>query len=141
MHDGVDHSGGAHHTHEHVHEAAHSHLHAHTGEHSHVHEGLDLSIVHAHEHTHTVVHDHDHAHEGDHTHMHSTAAGGDRAETIALLAYTLQHNQHHKIELLELQQELQQLGQNAAAEELGLAISDYAAGNARLSAILESIKE
>ncbi len=140
MHDIVDATSGAHHTHEHVHETKHTHMHSHTGEHSHTHEGLDPATVHTHEHTHTIMHDHDHAHEDEHTHTHPETDNTDRTEAVALLNYMIQHNAHHNAELLELKSQLEQLGLNSSAEQIDQSIADFTAGNEKLAAILESIQ-
>ena len=69
------------------------HGHEHTPEHSHEHTHAD-GVTHTHAHTHG---------DGDHTHSHGdcgSCEGGDcKKETIALLTYMLQHNEHHAAEL------------------------------------------
>jgi len=141
MHNGVDQSGGVNHAQEHTHESSHAHLHTHTGEHTHQHEGLAPSTVHTHEHTHNRTHEHDLTQEGEAAHQHDPDDGADRAEVVALLAYTLQHNHHHNAELLEMQLQLGALGFRAEAELLGASIADFATGNARLADILKILQE
>ena len=139
MHDGLDHTGGLVHTHPHAHESTHAHLHTHTGEHAHQHEGLDPATVHMHEHTHETVHAHDHAHEDGHVHPHGDA-NPERAEAVALLTYFLKHNQHHGEELRLLQEQLLELGLDAAAEQVDQAIKEYSSGDAHLAAALEQAR-
>lgn len=133
MHNGVDHNGGAHQTEE----SAHAHLHTHTGEHAHQHEGLSPETVHTHEHMHT----HELDCVGGEAHQYDPATGANRAEIVALLTYTLQHNHHHNEELLQMQAQLRALGLDAEAELLDLSISDFTAGNARLADILKTLQE
>lgn len=140
MHDDME-QNCAHHTHEHTHESTHAHLHTHTGEHAHQHDGLDPATVHSHEHTHVVVHDHEHAHMEEHAHTHFAEAEINREELTALLSYTLQQSQHYNEELLEMQPQLRQLGLAEAAEQLGQGIADFAAGNGRLEAVIDLLKE
>ncbi len=140
MHDDAE-QNYTHHTHEHMHESTHAHLHTHTGEHAHQHEGMDPATVHSHEHTHVIVHDHEHAHMEEHIHAHDAEAEGNREELFALLSYTLQQNQHHNEELLEMQAQLRQLGLADAAEQLGQGIADFAAGNACLETVIGLLKE
>ena len=133
MHNGVDHNGSAHQTEE----SAHAHLHTHTGEHAHQHEGLSPETVHTHEHMHT----HELDCVGDQAHQYDPATSANRAEIVALLTYTLQHNHHHNEELLQMQAQLRALGLDAEAELLGSSISDFTAGNARLADILKTLQE
>ena len=141
MHNGVDPSGGALHAQEHTHESAHAHLHTHTGEHAHQHEGLSPETVHTHEHTHTLTHEHNCADSGETAHRHDLEDGTDRAEIVALLNYTLQHNHHHNAELLEMQTQLIALGLDDAAELIGKSISDFTSGNEHLAEALKRMKE
>lgn len=141
MHNGVEQNGGVCHAQEHTHESAHVHLHTHTGEHSHQHEGLSPETVHTHEHTHTMTHEHDCTDSSETAHSHDAEVGADRAEIVALLNYSLQHNHHHNAELLEMQAQLRALGLDDAAELIGRSLSDFAAGNALLAEALKKIKE
>ncbi|MDD4312514.1 MAG: cobalt transporter [Eubacteriales bacterium] len=136
MHNGVDHSGGAHQTQEHANEPMHAHLHTHTGEHAHQHEGLSPETVHTHEHIHT--HEHDHA--SDQAQPLDPDSCANRAEVVAMLTDTLQHNHHHNEELLWMQKQLRALGLDAEAEQLDIAISDFSVGNARLAELLKSLE-
>ena len=112
---------------------------------------------HTHEHTHSdgVTHSHAHTHEGgenhEHTHTESTAcAGGDcgscqggdcKNETVALLTYMLQHNEHHAAELDQMADNLEKMGMNAAAKTIKESVSDFQKGNMRLGLALTLVKE
>ena len=69
------------------------HGHGHTHEHTH-----EDGMTHTHEHTHGEGHDHGHSH-ADHAcdtaHCGSCSEGDCKNETLALLTYMLQHNEHH----------------------------------------------
>ena len=84
------------------------------------------SHEHTHEHTHEdgVTHSHTHSHaEGDsHCHTHgdghcgSCESGDCKNETVALLTYMLQHNEHHAAELDQMADNLKKLNMDAAAK-------------------------
>ena len=93
--------------------------------------------AHTHEHTHT--HSHEHTHDHPHDHSHAGAAGGN--ETVALLDYMLQHNQHHAHELEDIKNQLETMGKPDAARQLDAVIDDYNKGNLRLAAIVAALKE
>lgn len=111
---------------------------------------------HTHEHTHEdgVTHTHAHSHgEGDnHGHSHAEAAcneghcgscqGGDcKNETVALLTYMLQHNEHHAQELDQMADNLAKMGMDAAAKTIKEGVADFQKGNMRLSFALTLVKE
>ena len=111
---------------------------------------------HTHEHTHEdgVTHTHAHSHgEGDdHGHSHTEAAcneghcgscqGGDcKNETVALLTYMLQHNEHHAQELDQMADNLAKMGMDAAAKTIKEGVADFQKGNMRLSLALTLVKE
>ena len=112
---------------------------------------------HTHEHTHSdgVTHSHAHTHEGgenhEHTHTESTAcAGGDcgscqggdcKNETVALLTYMLQHNEHDAAELDQMADNLEKMGMSAAAKTIKESVSDFQKGNMRLGLALTLVKE
>ena len=78
------------------------HGHEHTPEHSHAHTHAD-GVTHTHSHSHEAEGGHAHSH-GDgcgdgHDHCGSCEGGDCKKETIALLTYMLQHNEHHAAEL------------------------------------------
>lgn len=113
--------------------------------------GHDHAAAHSHEHTHadgtTHTHSHDHAHGEDHAHEHGgmhceSCAGGDcKNETVALLTYMLQHNEHHAAELDQMAENLSKLGLAGASKTIKEAVSDFQKGNLRLSLALTLVKE
>lgn len=97
-------------------------------------------MPHGHEAAHEHVH-HDHSH-GCGQDCASGCQGGDcTKETVALLTYMLDHNQHHAAELDQMADNLQKLGMDAAAKQIKDAVSDFQKGNMRLSLALTTVKE
>lgn len=130
---------GHEHTHEHVHEDGVTHSHNHSHEAGEGHE-------HSHEHGHTHGHSHDHSHTHgcgghDHTHCGSCDGGDCKNETLALLTYMLQHNEHHAVELDQMAENLKKLGMDTAAKTIKEAVSDFQKGNMRLGLALTLVKE
>ena len=110
------------------------HGHEHTPEHSHEHTHAD-GVTHTHAHTHGDG-DHAHSHEdcgtGDHC---GSCEGGDcKKETVALLTYMLQHNEHHAAEL-------EKMGLGSSAKTIKEAVADFQKGNMRLGLALTLVKE
>lgn len=169
MHLDHDHIGsGKEHTHTytHAHSHAHSHdqghEHEHTHSYTHTHDHGDEPHTHAtpdagdHEHAHSH---HDHNHDYGHDHEHGQCdcdhgegcqgsqcagcAGGCQhtpmEELTALMKYMVGHNAAHAQELAALAKQLEQAGQQAAYEQVMLAVSDFEKGNLRLSAILQAL--
>ena len=109
------------------------------------------SHEHTHEHTHEdgVTHSHTHSHaEGDsHCHTHgdghcgSCENGDCKNETVALLTYMLQHNEHHAAELDQMADNLKKLNMDAAAKTIKEAVADFQKGNMRLGLALTLVKE
>lgn len=102
-------------------------------------------ISHGHEHN----HGHEHSHE-DHSHTHDDCnkeCGGcekdcdPKKEAQALLAYMLQHNEHHAAELDQMAANLEKLGMADSAKQIRDAVSDFQKGNMRLSLALTLVKE
>ena len=93
--------------------------------------------VHSHEHSHTHSHDHEHTHEHSHDHHHDHGA---HAETDALIGYMVSHNAHHAEELKEIAHTLRHEGRGEIADCIEAAVTDFAAGNEKLSKALEMIK-
>lgn len=117
----------------------------HTHEHTH-----DHSVTHTHEHSHGEGHDHghdhthDHSHSCEHSHECGSACGNSgecKNETVALLSYMLDHNEHHAAELDQMAENLQKLGMDVAAKQIREAVSDFQKGNLRLSLALTTVKE
>lgn len=112
---------------------------------------------HVHEHTHSdgMTHSHAHTHENgeghEHTHTDDTACGaghcgscqsGDcKNETVALLTYMLQHNEHHAAELDQMADNLAKMGMDAAAKTIKESVADFQKGNMRLGLALTLVKE
>ena len=63
----------------------------------------------------------------------AAAREGDcRNETVALLTYMLQHNEHHAAELDQMADNLAKMGMDAAAKTIKESVSDFQKGNMRL---------
>ena len=104
--------------------------------------------MHEHEHEHSCTHSHPHEHEPgnehahgqahDHEHNHASIAGGVAPEerTRALLAYMIDHNEHHASELSALADSLD----GAARGRLLEAIGGFEAANAQLREVLDLMK-
>lgn len=115
------------------------HGHEHTHEHTH-----EDGVTHSHAHTHhpgqEELHSHDHGCEG-HTHCGSCEGGDCKNETVALLTYMLQHNEHHAAELDQMAENLEKMGMNAAAKTIKEGVADFQKGNMRLGLALTLVKE
>lgn len=102
-------------------------------------------------HTHGDAHTHQHEHNGEvHTHgcEHNHTCGSDcqnsgdcKNETVALLSYMLDHNEHHAAELDQMADNLAKLGMDTAAKQIKEAVSEFQKGNLRLSLALTTVKE
>lgn len=122
------------HTHEHEHE--HEHTYTHTHEHDHAH-GQD------HEHSHGECdcgHDHGHEHHHEHHEGCTCGCGGQQDENVAVLAYMLDHNKHHALELKEIAKHLRENGEEEAAVQIEKGVEDFEKGNMRLSIALSLVK-
>ncbi|MDO4812240.1 MAG: hypothetical protein Q3995_01820 [Eubacteriales bacterium] len=91
-------------------------------------------MEHNHEHTHEYTHSHEHTHEHNHHHEHE-ACGNDR--TKALLAYMIDHNDHHAEELAGLLESVD----GAAKKKLTEAIGSFEVANVQLREVLELLEE
>ena len=78
-----------------------------------------------------------HTHSG-HTHSHS-AEGTPLEELLALMKYTVGHNDAHAQELAELAQELQQAGKDSAYRQVMDAVAQFDVANARLDAVFKNL--
>ncbi len=118
------------------------HGHEHTHEHTH-----EDGVTHSHAHTHHPgeedVHSHAHGDHGcgSHTHCGSCEGGDCKNETVALLTYMLQHNEHHAQELDQMAENLEKLGMSAAAKTIKEGVADFQKGNMRLGLALTLVKE
>jgi hypothetical protein len=101
--------------------------------------------THSHEHDHEDFHDH--CHESEHIHCGEGINCADcghehvspREELMALMKYMVGHNASHAQELQKLAEQVKELGENAAYEQIMQAVSDFEKGNLRLSAVLASM--
>ena len=102
-------------------------------------------VQHGHEHIPEHSHEHTHADGVTHTHAHGdcgSCEGGDcKKETIALLTYMLQHNEHHAAELDQMADNLQKMGLDNSAKTIKEAVADFQKGNMRLGLALTLVKE
>lgn len=119
---------------------------AHGHEHSHEHTHSD-GVTHSHEHSHDSHGEgHEHSHSDGCAHSHDGHCGsckeGDcKNETVALLTYMLQHNEHHAAELDQMAENLAKMGMDAAAKTIKEGVADFQKGNMRLSLALTLVKE
>lgn len=114
------------------------HGHADSHEHTHEHTHED-GMTHSHTHSHAEGEGHCHTH-GD-GHCGSCESGDCKNETVALLTYMLQHNEHHAAELDQMADNLKKLNMDAAARTIKEAVSDFQKGNMRLGLALTLVKE
>lgn len=119
------------------------HGHDHTEGHSHEHTHED-GVTHTHAHTHGEGSGHTHSHDANcSTQEHCGACeGGDCGkETLALLTYMLQHNEHHASELDQMAANLEKMGLSGSAKTIREAVADFQKGNMRLGLALTLVKE
>ena len=116
------------------------------GGHDHVHEhhhhDHDCGCGHDH-HDHECGCGHDHGH--DHHHHHEGCGCGcggheQQDENVAVLAYMLDHNKHHALELKEIAKHLREVGKDEAAAQIEKGVEDFEKGNMRLSIALSLVK-
>ena len=115
------------------------HGHGHTHEHTH-----EDGVTHTHEHTHGDGHDHGHTHTDhacENSHCGSCNEGDCKNETLALLTYMLQHNEHHAAELDQMADNLEKMGLGSSAKTIKEAVADFQKGNMRLGLALTLVKE
>lgn len=74
---------------------------------------------------------------GAHSHEHQHEHGN---KTEALLAYMLEHNQHHAEELQEVADTLEQEGYQEAAAQIREGVAEFQKGNIHLGKALEYVK-
>ena len=100
-------------------------------------------VKHTHTHSHEAGESHEHSHDEGcgHTHCGSCEGGDCKNETVALLTYMLQHNEHHAAELDQMADNLQKMGMEAAAKTIKEGVSDFQKGNMRLGLALTLVKE
>ena len=83
-------------------------------------------------------HVHSHSH-GEHDHHHG-AGDTPMDELLALLKYTVQHNDAHAQELAELADQLRCAGKSSAYKKVMDAVADFDIANARLDAVFSELK-
>lgn len=80
-----------------------------------------------------------------HGHVHQETAGHQqhvgKDETLALLAYMLEHNEHHAAELQEMSETLEQNGYKEAADEIREGVSYFRKGNTHLVCAIGNVKK
>ena len=79
-------------------------------------------------------------HEGAHGHEHSHGAELTGEQTLALLAYTLEHNRSHADELHNIAHALEAQGKHEAANLVGDAVHYFGHCNDRLEEALRLVK-
>ena len=72
---------------------------------------------------------------GGHDHGHE-----QQDENVAVLAYMLDHNKHHALELKEIAKHLREVGKDDAAAQIEKGVEDFEKGNMRLSIALSLVK-
>ncbi len=116
---------------------SHTHTHAdgtvHTHEHHH-HENTEDHEHHSHDHT-CAEHSHCEGHDCASCHEHVSP----REELTALMKYMVGHNASHANELAKLAEQLKDLGEMTAYEQIMQAVSDFEKGNLRLSTVLAAM--
>lgn len=85
-------------------------------------------------------HDPDHEHCGHH-HDGEGACGDCKNETVALLAYMVQHNEHHAAELDQMADNLEKMDLMDAAKTIRDGVADFQKANMRFSLALTLVKE
>ena len=122
----------------------HEHTEGHTHEHTHA-DGVTHTHTHSHSHSHSHGDgEHAHTHEGgcaDQSHCGSCEGGDCKKETIALLTYMLQHNEHHAAELDQMADNLEKMELTGSAKTIREAVADFQKGNMRLGLALTLVKE
>ena len=83
-------------------------------------------------------HTHSHAHDHGHSHSHSAAP---MDELLALMKYTVSHNDAHAQELAELAEQLKDAGKHRAYQKLMDAVASFDMANAQLDAVLKDLQE
>ena len=95
---------------------------------------------HDHDHDHDHGHGHSHSH-GGHSHSHGPA--GDftpMEELLALMKYTVKHNEAHAAELEDLAWKLYDAGGCEVFAKVMAAVSDFEEGNCRLAEAMEDLQ-
>ena len=88
-------------------------------------------------------HEHDHDHGCEEHACDGCSGGSDKCknESVALLNYMVDHNEHHAAELDQMADNLAKLGMDTAAKQIKEAVADFQKGNLRLRLALTTVKE
>ena len=82
-----------------------------------------------------------HSHDPDHEHCGHHHDGDCKNETVALLAYMVQHNEHHAAELDQMADNLEKMDLLDAAKTIRDGVADFQKANMRFSLALTLVKE
>ncbi|RLC61475.1 MAG: zinc transporter [Chloroflexota bacterium] len=110
-------------------EKFHSHSHPHTHPHTHAHEPGEHTHAHAHEHG---EHTHEHVHE-------AKAEPDDITKLRVLLPYWIEHNEEHAASFQRWATKARELGRQAVAERIEVAVAQMETCNEALAAALEML--
>jgi len=110
-------------------EKFHSHSHPHTHPHTHAHEHGEHTHAHAHEHG---EHTHEHVHE-------AKAEPDDITKLRVLLPYWIEHNEEHAASFQRWATKARELGRQAVAERIEVAVAQMETCNEALAAALEML--
>ena len=90
-----------------------------------------------------TAHKHEHDHGCEEHACDGCSGGSDKCknESVALLNYMVDHNEHHAAELDQMADNLAKLGMDTAAKQIKEAVSDFQKGNLRLRLALTTVKE
>lgn len=95
-----------------------------------------------HHHDHDCCHEHTHGghtHTHEHSHEASASASEPVKRAVTMLNYMYSHNSDHTEELADMGKKLRELGENAAADEIDVAVAAMREGNAKLHDALHKI--
>ena len=109
--------------------------------HEHHHHDHECGCGHDHGHDHECGCGHDHGHDHHHEGCGCGCGGHEQQdENVAVLAYMLDHNKHHALELKEIAKHLREVGKDEAAAQIEKGVEDFEKGNMRLSIALSLVK-
>lgn len=86
--------------------------------------------------------EHAHCHHHDHCDAHGAADGAEKKdETLALLTYMIQHNEHHAAEIDQMAVDLEKRGMADVAKQMKEGVTEFQKGNMLLNLALTLYKE
>lgn len=86
--------------------------------------------------------EHPHCHHHDHCDAQQHAgADGKKDETLALLTYMIQHNEHHAAEIDQMAADLEKKGMEDVARQMREGVTEFQKGNMLLNLALTLYKE